>query len=205
MGNLNWNKVTEELDKVYKYGIKNTKNVFDIDRFNRVEEISEEIKNHKNKDDFENIDSLFFTKIGYETPKLDCRAAVFKENKILLVQELNRLWTMPGGWVDHNLSIRENIIKETMEEAGVDVEPVRVIAVQDRKKHNEPEYIYNIIKVFVLCKLNGGRFQKNIETLKSGYFSIDEIPEMSKDRTTLEQVEMCFKAHYNKDFKVELD
>lgn len=205
MENLNWNKVTEELDNIYRHGIKNTKNVFDIDRLKRVGEISDEIKNHKNKDDFENIDRLFFTKTGYKTPKLDCRAAVFKDNKILLVQELNKLWTMPGGWVDHNLSIRENIIKETMEEAGVDVEPVRVIAVQDRKKHNEPEYIYNIIKVFVLCKLNGGRFQKNIETLKSGYFSIDEIPEMSKDRTTLEQVEMCFKAHYNKDFKVELD
>ena len=104
---------------------------------------------------------------GYQTPKLDTRAAIFKEDKILLVREKNGTWSLPGGWVDVNVSVRENVIKEVKEEAGLDVRPELVIAVQDREKHNLPVYAYKVCKIFVLCSACGGEFQENIETTES--------------------------------------
>lgn len=78
---------------------------------------------------------------------------MFKENKILLTHENNGTWSLPGGWVDVLESIKSNTEKEVKEETGLDVEAVKVIAIQDRNKHNIPVYAYGVCKVFVLCEL----------------------------------------------------
>ena len=103
------------------------------------------------------------------------------------------------------ISIKENTIKEVWEEAGLEVSADRIIAIEDRDKHNKPEYIYKVCKVFVLCTVKGGEFKKNIETLQSGYFSLDELPELSEDKNSREQIEMCFEAYKNPDWKVFFD
>ena len=64
---------------------------------------------------YEQILELFTADKGYATPKIDVRGAVFKEDKVLLVQEkADNLWSLPGGWADVNLSPAENIIKEIL-------------------------------------------------------------------------------------------
>ena len=65
----------------------------------------------------EKVKNLFCNETGYQTPKVDTRAAVFKEGKILLVHEKNGTWSLPGGWCDVNQSVAENTVKETLEEA----------------------------------------------------------------------------------------
>lgn len=62
--------------------------------------------------DFEQIDGLFAGEMGYQTPKLDSRAAIIRDGKILLVQEMDGTWAMPGGWVDMDQTIKENTVKE---------------------------------------------------------------------------------------------
>jgi len=54
---------------------------------------------------------------------------------------------MPGGWAEFNLSIKENIVKEAKEEAGLNVVPKKIIAVLDSNKHNEPVTAYGIYKI----------------------------------------------------------
>mgnify|MGYP002508529414 CR=1 FL=1 len=76
------------------------------------------------------------------------RAAIFKGDKILLVHEKNGTWSMPGGWVDVLESVASNTIKEVREEAGLKVELERIIAIQDRNKHNVPVYAYGVCKIF---------------------------------------------------------
>ena len=39
----------------------------------------------------------------------------FKDDKILLVKEKNGTWSLPGGWVDINQSIKTNTEKEVKE------------------------------------------------------------------------------------------
>ena len=67
----------------------------------------------------EKVKDLFCNETGYQTPKIDTRAAIFKEGKILLVHENNGTWSLPGGWCDVNVSVTENTIKEVKEEAGI--------------------------------------------------------------------------------------
>jgi hypothetical protein len=56
-----------------------------------------------------------------------------------------------------------------------------------------------------LCKLLGGAFVKNTETTEIKYFEINEIPQLAEEKTTIEQVRMCFDAYKNDNFAVEFD
>ena len=111
------------------------------------------------------------------------------------MHEKDGRWSLPGGWVDVWLSIGENTAKEVREEAGLEVEPLRVIAVQQREKHNQPVYAWGVIKVFMECKLLGGSFASNSETTESGWFSLDELPPLAREKVTAEQIALCFSAH----------
>ena len=64
---------------------------------------------------------LFCGEAGYQTPKIDTRAAVFVDDKILLVHENNGTWSLPGGWCDVDQSVASNAEKEVREEAGFTV------------------------------------------------------------------------------------
>lgn len=194
-----------ELQSLAQAGLYYGKDIYDIERFQRIREIASEMVAEKSGLSLEKVNDLFCCETGYQTPKLDTRAAIFQEDKILLVQERNGKWSLSGGWVDVACSIKENTIKEVWEEAGLEVSADRIIAIEDRDKHNKPEYIYKVCKVFVLCTVKGGEFKKNIETLQSGYFSLDELPELSEDKNSREQIEMCFEAYKNPDWKVFFD
>ncbi len=152
------------------------------------------------------VEGLFCNESGYQTPKMDCRAAVFSEGKILLVLEkADGLWALPGGWVDVNESVRSNLVKEVKEEAGMDVEPVRLIALHDRNRHNSPMFAHGVCKVFALCRLLGGGFKANPEIAEAGFFSEDGLPPLSLSRNTRDQIALCFRAHGDASWPVEFD
>ena len=193
--NPKWLDWAVELQALAQAGLFYSKDVYDIERFQRIRDIAAEMLVSPSGLPVDQIRNLFCNETGYQTPKLDTRAAVFRDDKILLVQENNGLWSLPGGWVDVDLSVGENAVKEVKEEAGLDVEAKQIIAVQDRKKHNPEIYAYNICKVFILCDLLGGSFRENSETIAIGYFSMDDLPPLSENKTTREQIRMCFDAY----------
>lgn len=138
---------------------------------------------------------LFCGESGYQTPKLDTRAAIVEDGRILLVRERDGRWALPGGWCDVDRSVAENTVKEALEETGLTVEAERLIAVQDWRRHNACNYIYGIIKIFVLCRAIGGEFAQNIETTETAYFSAEELPEqLAVEKTSREQALMCLDA-----------
>lgn len=201
-----WLEWAKELQFIAQAGLTYSKDAFDIERFKRIREISAEILAAQSNFPFEKVKDLFCNETGFQTPKLDTRGVIFRDNKILLVKESDGKWSLPGGWVDINQTIKLNTEKEVKEEAGLDVEATKIIAVQDRNMHNTPPYAYNICKVFILCEVKSGEFQVNLETLGSDYFSLDEIPLLAEDKTSLDQIEMCFAAHYNNDsWQIQFD
>lgn len=202
------NKLLEwaiELQSIAQGGLYYCKDKFDIERFERIREISAEMISLQSDIPLEKVKDLFCNEIGYQTPKLDTRAAIFKNNKILLVEESNGTWSLPDVWVDVDLSIKENTIKEVKEEAGLNVTADMIIAVQDREKHNLPVYAYKVCKVFVLCSLIDGEFKKNIETIKSDYFSLDNVPLLATEKNNKEQIKMCFEAYQSTNWKTLFD
>lgn len=203
--NEKWLQWAVELQSLAQAGLFYGKDKFDIERFKRIRDISAEMISYKSQIPIDKVKDLFCNEIGYQTPKLDTRAAIFKDQKILLVKENNGTWSLPGGWVDVNVSVKENAIKEVKEEAGLDVSADFIIAVQDRDKHNLPVYAYKVCKIFILCSLKGGHFEKNIETLDSQYFAIDELPKLALEKNNEEQIAMCFKAYNAKHWQTIFD
>lgn len=189
-----WLAWAQELQSIAQGALFYCKDKFDIERFKRIREISAEMISCQTEIPVDKVRGLFCNEIGYQTPKLDSRAAIFEAGKILLVRENNGTWSLPGGWVDVDLSVKENIIKEVKEEAGLDVTVDKVIAVQDREKHNLPVYAYRVCKIFLLCSVIGGAFRENIETVESRYFGADELPPLALEKNNEEQIRMCFLA-----------
>ena len=190
-----WLQWAIELQSLAQAGLTYGKDVYDRERYERIREISAEIISHMSEIPTETVKHLFCNETGYQTPKLDTRAAIFKDDRILLVCENNGKWSLPGGWCDVNVSVGENTVKEVKEEAGLDVAAERLIAVQDRAKHNLPVYAYGICKVFVLCSVISGAFQPNIETTGFDYFAEDDLPDLATEKNNEKQVKMCFEAY----------
>lgn len=200
-----WLEWAIELQSLAQAGLTYGKDIFDRERYERIREISAEIMAYKTDIPVQKVKDLFCNETGYQTPKLDTRAAIFQNGKILLVKENSGKWSLPGGWVDVNVSVKENTIKEVKEEAGLDVTADKVIAIQDRSKHNLPVYAYGVCKIFVLCTIIGGAFKENIETTGFAYFSENELPELATEKNNEEQVKMCFESYRTKNWSTLFD
>lgn len=190
---LDWAK---ELQALAQTGLAYSKDPFDRERFQRIREISAEMMRAKSGLSLDIVKDLFCNETGFQTPKIDTRAAIFQDGWILLVKEKNGKWALPGGWCDVNQSIKSNTEKEVLEEAGLEVAATRIIAIQDRNRRNPPPYAYNVCKLFLLCEVKGGSFKPNIETLESRYFEQNKLPELDEAKNTAAQIDMCFAASH---------
>lgn len=200
-----WLKWAIEIQSIAQCGLSYTKDMYDKERYEQLRNIAAEMLSYKTDISVDKIKTLFCNESGYQTPKLDTRAVIFEDEKILLVREKNGLWSLPGGWVDVLESIESNTIKEVKEESGLDVITKRVIAIQDRNKHNKPLYPYGVCKVFVECEVIGGEFIENIETTEIKYFSVENLPNLCEAKNTSKQIEMCFEAKNSLNWNVVFD
>lgn len=188
-------KWATNLQSIAQAGLHYGKDVFDRERYEQVRKIAGEMMQAKTGLPKEQIKTLFLGDEGYQTPKIETRAAIFKDDKILLVRErMAQEWSLPGGWNDYDQTTAQNCVKEAREESGRIVKPVKLIAVQDRNHHNKPILVTHVTKVFYLCKEISGELVPNDETDACDYFALDNLPKLSLDRNTKEQIEMCFKA-----------
>ena len=200
-----WLNTAIELQSLAQAGLTYGKDVYDKERYERIREISAEMVANMSQMPLQKVKDLFCCESGYQTPKIDTRAAIFKNGKILLVHENNGTWSLPGGWCDVNVSVGENTVKEVREEAGLEVKTDKIIAVQDRAKHNLPLYAYSVCKIFVQCSVIGGKFKENIETTEYKYFAKDELPLLAEEKNNEEQIKMCFDAYYDEIWKAILE
>jgi ADP-ribose pyrophosphatase YjhB (NUDIX family) len=126
----------------------------------------------------------FLAQPGYATPKVDVRAAVLRENKILLVQERSdQRWCLPGGWADVGDLPSQTAEREVREESGFQVKARKVLGVFDANRSGQPLEFYHAYKILFLCDLLGGTARSSNETLKVDFFSFDQIPPLSSERT----------------------
>jgi ADP-ribose pyrophosphatase YjhB (NUDIX family) len=200
-----WLKWAIELQFIAQVGIIYCKDPFDRMRYNRIREIAAEMMSLKMGQDINQVKEVYCNETGFQTPKLDARVAIFRDNKILLVKESNGCWSMPGGWVDVHESIKTSIIKEVKEESGYNAIPLKIIALQDRNKHNKPVYAYGICKVFVLCEVTDGDFIPNEETTVRGFFELQHLPLLATAKNNKEQIDLCFQAYNSTTWETTFD
>ena len=194
------------VQRIAQAGLAYGKNEYDLERYEELRDIAAQMVAINTDIPVEIVKMHFCNEDGYQTPKVDTRAVIFQDGKILLVHEKNGTWALPGGWCDVDQSIASNIEKETKEEAGLEVKADQVIAVQDWRKHNKCNLPYGVVKIFVQCNVIGGNFQENIETTESKYFTKEELPEnLAVEKVTKEQIRMCFEAYESDSWKTLLD
>ncbi|MDR6552661.1 NUDIX hydrolase N-terminal domain-containing protein [Paenibacillus qinlingensis] len=200
---LDWAK---QIQAIAQIGLTYSKDVFDLERFQALREISKDILDTYTMVGMDTINLSFANETGYATPKVDIRGVVFEDNKILLVKEkADGAWSLPGGWADIGYSPSEVAVKEIQEEAGFEVVPVKLLAVLDKKFHDHPPEPYHIYKMFILCRITGGKALGGVETSEVQFFGEHELPELSAERNTVAQVKSMFDYVRFPDKEVQLD
>jgi ADP-ribose pyrophosphatase YjhB (NUDIX family) len=190
-----WKELAQELLSIAQEGLTYSKDRYDIDRFKRLKAISARIMSDFTDTNLEKLTALYAEEKGYSTPKLDIRGAIFQNRKLLLVQEKDtQKWSIPGGWADVGLSPAENVVKEVAEEAGLQVKPLKILAVWDKRFHAHPPDSYHVYKIVFLCEIIGGTLTPGFETRDVRYFAQDEIPPLSTNRITSEQIDFLFES-----------
>jgi ADP-ribose pyrophosphatase YjhB (NUDIX family) len=127
---------------------------------------------------------------GYVTPKIEVRAASFREDRVLLVREAAEgLWTLPGGWADVNETPSQAVEKEVAQESGLRVRAVKLAALYDRERHGHGSSPFHGWKAFFLCEILGGELRGSYETDAADFFALDALPPMSLGRSTPRQVQ----------------
>ena len=113
-----WLILAKELQSIAQAGLTYSKDAYDIERFHQILSVAARLMEVGTGEGVEKISQLFKQEVGYMTPKIDVRGAVFKEEKILMVREVmdGGKWTLPGGWADVNLTAAENAKKEVEED-----------------------------------------------------------------------------------------
>ncbi|KWW22684.1 ADP-ribose pyrophosphatase [Peribacillus simplex] len=190
-----WLEWAKQLQSIAQAGLAYSKDVYDLERFEALRNISIEILSQQTELDMAVIKGLFANETGYATPKVDIRAAVFKDNEILMVREkTDDRWALPGGWADIGYTPGEVAVKEVKEESGFDVKAVRLLGVLDKKCHPHPPSPYHVYKIFIQCEVIGGQPREGVETSAVGFFAENALPVLSIERNTQAQIEMAFKS-----------
>ena len=198
---FDWLKIAKEIQSVAQAGLTFSENKYDIERYQQLRELSIKIMHFYTDVPIKKIRDLFANETGYQTPKVDIRAVVFRNGKILMVREtIDGLWSLPGGWADINYSPFENAAKEVSEEAGIDVTPKRLLAVYDKSKNpDHPNDIYHIYKMFILCIDSGQIVKTGMETSDVNWFNRNSIPPLSTPRITISQIIKMFEYYDSPD------
>jgi ADP-ribose pyrophosphatase YjhB (NUDIX family) len=148
--------------------------------------------------EFPALVSLFKAQTGYATPRVDVRAAVFQDNRLLMVRERqDGGWTLPGGWADVGDVPSEAAEREVLEEAGFIVKARKLIGVYDANRTG-PLELFHAYKLIFLCDLLGGEAAPSPETSEVNFFTLEEIPAgLSGERTRPRHILDAFEANRN--------
>jgi ADP-ribose pyrophosphatase YjhB (NUDIX family) len=114
---------------------------------------------------------------GYQTPKVAVGAAVTNDRgQLLLIRRSDSgVWLYPTGWCDVGYSAPEVVVKEVLEETGIEAEPVRLIGVLDGMRLGESRIpLYSLL---FFCRAVGGELKLHpLEVTDAGWFDRDNLP-----------------------------
>jgi len=125
---------------------------------------------------------------------------------VLLAREsADGKWSLPGGWADVGQSPKEVAAKEVKEETGLDVIPVTLLAVFDKRMHPHPPQPFYVYKMVIYCEATSTEITKGFDVLDVAWHDIANLPELSEDRILKSQIELVYNKVINQDFTAYFD
>lgn len=177
---LRW---AEALAATAQTGLGFTENLYERERFEEVLAIAADIRSHvvgglePDRQVQEWLDRVGDGVAGYVTPKITVGAVVGNDaGQLLMVQRADSgVWLYPTGWADVGYSPAEVVVKEVKEEAGIDCEVVRPIAVLDGQRRGFTRI--PLVSLVFQCRAVGGALAAHpLECLDVGFFDEDDLP-----------------------------
>ncbi len=191
---MKWIEWFHRIATIAQAGLTYTRDDYDRERYEQLRTLAAEVLAEHTRVSEADARDLLARQIGYPTPKVDVRAVVFRDGRLLLVREADDGgWTLPGGWADLGDSPGEVAVREAREESGYETQARRLLAVLDKNKHAHPPQVWAVYKIFVQCELTGGAPRTSLETTDVGFFGRDELPALSVNRVTERQLQLMFQ------------
>ena len=169
-----------KIQSIAKIGLVFSKDPYALTNYQQINDLTMEMLEKLMEIEFHRPN--YFSRDIYPTPSVSVRALIVNEDKskILFVREANSgTYSFPGGWADLYDSAGQTAINESSQEAGADIELVRLVGVLNRTPFktnvNSPEYL-----VVFEAKLKGQLHEHEYETDDVQWFPIDQIPPLSR-------------------------
>ena len=169
-----------KIQSIAKIGLVFSKDPYALTNYQQINDLTMEMLEKLMEIEFHRPN--YFSRDIYPTPSVSVRAVIVNEDKskILFVREANTgTYSFPGGWADLYDSAGQTAINESSQEAGADIELVRLAGVLNRTPFksnvNAPEYL-----VVFEAKLKGQLHEHEYETDDVEWFPIDQIPPLSR-------------------------
>jgi ADP-ribose pyrophosphatase YjhB (NUDIX family) len=201
-----WLAWARRLQALAQSGLTFSRDQYDIERYEEIRTIAAAMVAAGAGADFGAVRDLFTLDTGYTTPKVDVRAAIFRDDGILLVRERSDgMWTLPGGWADVGDTPAQAVEREVLEETGYRARAAKLLAVYDRTTHGHPPIPFAVYKLYFLCEITGGAAAATHETDEVGFFREDALPPLSLTRTLPAQVARLFQHHRHPEWPTDFD
>lgn len=205
--NPEWLLWARRLQAIGQTGLTYCRDRYDRERYQQLHEIAAEMMAYgSGSPPAEPIVELFKQGAGYTTPKVDVRAAVFDNGRLLLVRETeDGCWSLPGGWADVGDSPSVAAVREVREESGYEVQARKLAAVYDRDRHGHPPIPFHAYKLFFLCDPVGGASAHSHETDAVDFFAEDRLPPLSLTRVTPDEIRHMFDHYRHPEWPTSFD
>ena len=201
-----WLRWIKRLQAIAQDGLTYARDGYDLGRYEQLREIAAEILATHSAGDFQDARELLQLETGPATPKVEVRAAVFKDGEILLIKELDDSgWSVPGGWADVGETASESAVREVREESGYLVRAVRLISAYDRDRQGHTPLPYHVYRLVFLCEILERTPARAVEAEEVNFFGEDELPEVSPSRVTPAQIRRFFEHHRRPDLPADFD
>ena len=185
-----------KVQSISKIGLIYSKDPYAITNYKEIQELS--TRYLENFVDVKFDRPNYFKREIYPTPNVSVRTVILnnEKTKVLMVKEVNlQAYSLPGGWADLYDSPSKTARNECMQEAGANIEIVRLVGITDRTPFKEPTSIPEYVIIFE-AKLVGELGEHEYETDDVGWFDVDNLPLISK-KTSKEELTRFIKAAIN--------
>ena len=124
--------------------------------------------------------------------------AVVHEERLLLVRRASRRgrgnWQVPGGFIEPDETIEQAVIREVLEESGVNTKVRGVLGIRNRY---DPDVDNSLYVVMLLDPLDSNPQPDNHEVDRAEFFSLEEIRALEQvPAINLEVAERALSSDY---------
>ena len=188
-----------KIQSIAKIGLTYSKDPYALSNYQEINDLSTKFLEEFLSVKFDRPN--YFQRDIYPTPNISVRTVIFDESKtkVLLVREVNsHTYSLPGGWADLYDSPSEAAKKECDQEAGADIDIVRLVGLVNHTPFKAETSVPGYVAVFE-GRIKGKLHEHEYETDDVGFFDIDNLPPLSRKVEEKEVMRMILAARDNKE------